>query len=1049
MQDIFDRSDKMRKILVLCFILFSAFALQACGSEDYSNRAIRFNGETLEWDGGRNESYTVRVNQDEILGNSSSNSTVIGRMDASFSVEIIISKNNEEQARLTQEFTYLPTVTSVELNADGEISWEPSPGATRYAVSVNNTTTNFTSTRFTNELPVGIHAFIIKPLGPNESFFSYPSNPFEVRKLAAPQNIEYTDGVIRWDTVQGNRGYEVFINNDLFATTNERHVNYFANDQSFDIRIRAVGNENNLIIKSALSERITYLYLDTPRNLRMEEGILVWDRVSDATGYELTVDGVLKNVTDHRYEELEAGVVSDVRIKAVSSNHRYFSNWSPNQTFSILRAPSIDWNADLTVEEEINQNILWDTVLNAYGYLVELTKPSGEVEVFNYGQSQRVFGHPYDQVGTYTVRVRALSDPSQTDVSGSRFSNAITIERLAAPTLGSQPISSDPGDLAQGFNLQFNSVQSASGYKLLKEGQVIQESGSNSFRVLGLEENSTLEEQEITFKLISTGNVSTVGGQKQVTLNSLLSDATSFTITILATPQRIEFSGFMAQWEQIQKSSDYTVRVGGTTFTSTQSEHNLDSLEPGSYNFSVIARGDGRSILPSNESSPKPVQRLEPPINLRISTQDVDEGELSFDSVANALSYQVIIGHNATPLDYSGLGNISDRISTNGTPVMVIAVANYLNQQTGVYMISSPASPTKQFTKLAPPSFTERPLTNTDFSWLSPSNVDITQHTPLYRVYNHNLIAYNTGVSGRTMNIESFEPGTYTFYVRAIGDGINFINSDLSSPLDVQILPPVTIDIVDDGYQWQAIPGATSYEVYVDGQEVKVEPHIAGKTYRFEPTFTELKTYKVEIIARGNNGISVVDSKPSIINQLTRRLNTPAFSFEYSHEAVTAGGTINITVTTPAPNARGYTMIIGGATHFVDGEYYEFSPGGPGDYTISVIAQGGAIVDEIYYINSLPAGGTSTTTLSLLGTPSVSSIVLTLDGRLSWGNVTSSTGYEYDIEFDDGTTLTGTTTRTYLDLDLNEKSSVIIRLRARGGGNVIHSDWVTITRNLD
>ena len=417
-----------------------------------------------------------------------------------------------------------------------------------------------------------------------------------------------------------------------------------------------------------------------------------------------------------------------------------------------------------------------------------------------------------------------------------------------------------------------------------------------------------------------------------------------------------------------------------------------------------------------------------------------------------ASSYTIIFDNNLTQIPVDTLGNMNQHITTSGTTVHMYAIANYYHPSNGEYFMTSPSSDTKQFTKLRAPEFSEAAFTNSHFNWIAPTNINSLEYTPNYVVYNGNKLAYNIGTVGTSMNISEFPSGVnYTFYVRAIGDGVNYINSEFSEAISIQKLgiPQVTID--QDEYVWSNITGATAYAVYVDGVLSDIKYHFSGNVNRFKPYFSELKSYDVKVYAIGDGGYNSIDSAPFELTQFTKQLTLPGFSFSYTGPFYTLDGKITLTITTPTANASGYVYIIGGHEQTQNNLSHEFTPPGAGVFTLSIYALGGKIDQEgYYYIDSLPTGGNSNYQLTILPAPNQSLIQVSLDGRISWGTVSGAYGYEYELIWDGGSAIiTNTTTRTYVDVDLSQYTNLKVRVRVVGNGTkVIGSEWIESEFNL-
>ena len=131
--------------------------------------------------------------------------------------------------------------------------------------------------------------------------------------------------------------------------------------------------------------------------------------------------------------------------------------------------------------------------------------------------------------------------------------------------------------------------------------------------------------------------------------------------------------------------------------------------------------------------------------------------------------------------------------------------------------------------------------------------------------YNYNLAALDLAA------------GTYSVSIKAIGDGVDYLDSAMSGAVDytvtdgpTQLQTPFGIVISPQGIvQWGAMANASSFEVYVDG--VTGSPFaVAAGTYSFDLATLSLAsgTYDVTIKAIGD-GVDYTDSDISGIVQYT------------------------------------------------------------------------------------------------------------------------------------------------------------------------------------
>ena len=371
------------------------------------------------------------------------------------------------------------------------------------------------------------------------------------------------------------------------------------------------------------------VYLDTVVNQVVENGILYWDEIPEATGYRIKINGIIQSqvLSTNYYTGLTANASTEISIQPFSNNAQYFSSWSSPVAYRLLPSPTLSWNSALDLDGDANNNITWNGINGAIGYKVELIDPNGDTTEFTYGQSQRSFSDHYSLTGTYKVRVSAIADPL-TSFSVSKFSQEITINRLPAPVAATQFITSNPAVLQQGFTATFNAVTGASKYELYKEGLLHLSTTQQQFSVFDVTSSNNTSKLNINYYIRAIGGVSSINDKIVVNLDSLTQSALSFEIIVLATPSQQTISGYEYSWASVNDAYGYNVDISGNSIISSQPQLNLSDLESGRFQVRVNARGNGSHVLPSNFTTTQIVNRLAKPTNIRIATLGVSEGQL-------------------------------------------------------------------------------------------------------------------------------------------------------------------------------------------------------------------------------------------------------------------------------------------------------------------------------------------------------------------------------------------------------------------------------------
>ncbi len=1065
------KSRKFTLILATVLLLMATVLFTACDAKTKltAPQDISYDGTVLTWPAVENaDSYTVKINDAEPL-TVRTNSYAYRADGTTFTVEIKAQNTTGKKPVLSDafimEFKPLEAINEVRVANDGSISWDMANLATGYKLKLDGKELEqVVYVPEFKEIGAGAHSIQVRPvIDGDPSYYSSwsPAVSLTILETLTKDDITYADGKLSWTYVTGAQYYEIKVNGVVLSSEcTSTQIEYDPHHADFEATVKAIGNHASTYDGSE-SEIKKFVFLDPVTNIRVEDGILLWDAVNGADAYRLKLNNTVysQTFTECSFDKLTANVPTDIQIMPITSDTAYFSDWSTVKSVLLLSAPHIRWEGDFNLSGEAIQSIVWDGIDNVAGYAVELTRPDGTVVVNSLGSLARGFEEAYLQKGTYKVRVKALAAADSTNVTcDSAYSTPITVVRLEGPKpTGDEYIKSNPEKLSEGFVVNCKAVTGASQYRLFKNGAEEQSNITPQFTVTELVSEMTLEEQQFNFRVQAVGSVKTVDGMTVVSLNSLEADDLSFNITVLATPAKRAdgyMSGYNFSFGSVNGAMGYAVDVGGMRYTASATTYDLSILEAGSYNVRVCAKGNGTNVLASNYSSPLNVVRLAAPTNVRIQTENA-EGLLSYNSVLHATGYTVVFNNDGNAVPADSISNINSRITEAGTTLYMQSTANYYNEDQTVYYMTSSPSATYTFIKLAAPVFADPIYDNGRLVWNKPSNINTEVYTPTYNVYpDETNRPYNGEFNGTSIDLSGLEGGqTYVFTVEAIGDGTRYVNSNRSDPRSLYKLVTPTVTRENGKYVWSSVARAVSYAVYVDGELMETYSAQSGaKSFSYSPNFSELKTYTVQVIAVGD-GITSIDSNPATIYQETKQLITPDFTVSYSQEAYSSTGEIVVTITTKSPYATGYSYTVAGVTKTSPAETHRHNPGSAGTFDVRVYALGGSFDENgIYYLDSQSQGGNARYQITLLASINIgSNFKLTADDFLSWDPVAGSSGYEisYSIDGAGFTAPEKVMGTSYGFADLSNVTILTVRIRAKGNGvNSVSSEYVEKTWTL-
>lgn len=1007
-----------KKILLVLMLSLLVILLAACekdllgGNKTLSAVSdIRYDGTVITWNAVENaQKYAVSINGAEAISAPGAMFSYANTAGTPFTVSIVAKADgytDSEAASLT--FSPLSTISNVKVSDDGTISYDPVDGAAYYLVNVDGVDHVVNGLSY-DQLTAGTH--IVKISAKADSvdggivYYSKYSDPKtvvicgEVEK----EKIVYDSmtATLSWMGVSNAQAYEISIqsNSDIIReVVTQTSYAFDPHNSNFTVSVRALGNHATSYDSKVAVEK-NFIYLDTARNIRLVDGILYWDDVAGADGYKLRLNNSsIVVVEESKYDGLPVSASVDVEIMPISNEDTYFTSWSVRETFKILPAPVLQWvgNHD-GFDGRVATSIIWDAVENAEGYVVsvEYMAPDAKVpetpQLTSLSKLIVAFEYDYLNVGTYIIRVKSLANDADPNTSDSKYSQEIKVVRLAAPSLLSQnAITSNADNLQDGVTISFNSIARATEYRIWKENNIYQTVSTSQFKDYNVVSQEVIVEQLVQYKIQSVGkNAAKENGITTVVLDSLTANMLNVEIKVLATPNVRDMSGYIYSYDSVYGAFGYNVSVNGKNNGRDNTTIDLSYLASGTFDVKVCARGNGGDVLASNYSSSMQIYRLMSPWDIRIMTDSVNEGALSFSSDPNyaGSGFELYIDGSETAIPVDSMTNMKQYITTTGTEIFMRATANRYNELKTIYYMTSPASETLHIRKLTPVTFGNTAFTGSQFIWNASSGAI------RYEVYNAQEMLYGS-FDGASMQLDMLQDGNnYVFMVKAIGDGVTTFNSDMSDQKAIYKLKTPKVRIEGDRYVWNAVADATSYVFYIDGQIASLDIHVSGEEYYVIPNFTELKTYTIQVKAVGDGGVRTIDSGFCTLQQETRQLATPDFQISYSKDSYARDGEIIVTITQQTPNANGYVYIVGGVSTFSTETTFRYNPNGAGKYEVGVYAMGGKFDENgVYCLSSQTCGNNSSYSINLLGNVDESSVKVSMDGRITWAAVPDAVSY--------------------------------------------------------
>ncbi len=299
----------MIAILAIVMVAAAAVGLSACSKvQEILLKApenITYDGTYITWDKVNDaEYYMVQIDDGE--AKRSNSTTYFYEADGEAFDVTVSSVLGETQESTSTNFKPLATIEKFTGDNVGSISWDSVSCANAYQLSVNGEilSKNVTDTRY-SDLSEGSNRVKVKPIvSGDNTFYSFWSDEVNITIYSVPTKIRYDGTTLTW---QGNAAsYEVNINGQV-STVRGNSLDYSSDNRDFNVTVKALGNYSGTYDSKTASE--DFYYLDTVKQLIVEDGIIKWDGIDRAESYKIRINGVIQKdvLTEPQYDKL-AGV---------------------------------------------------------------------------------------------------------------------------------------------------------------------------------------------------------------------------------------------------------------------------------------------------------------------------------------------------------------------------------------------------------------------------------------------------------------------------------------------------------------------------------------------------------------------------------------------------------------------------------------------------------------------------------------------------------------------------------------------------------------------
>lgn len=651
------------------------------------------------------------------------------------------------------------------------------------------------------------------------------------------KNLCYDGEYISWSSVEGASGYVINIDSgrDIKVNQSSKTIKYKydSSGKDFNFYVEAlIGEQGN---SDNPSFTIDFENIGDITNFHVEDGMLTWDYVDNAEGYDIFLNGELINeiVTSNSYELEPGDFNAKVRsykkdLEMENNNNKYYSLWTSNISGKMLEpVENLSFDSD---------QFTWSPVSDSSSYTIRIGDKEYETYTANY-----VSGVLIDDL---SVQVKANGDLSK-KIYSSKWSYPKEYKYI--PAINTLRVENGA--------LVWDRPENAVKYKIKVNGIVQKE-------LVAVERYDTIQP-----------GVSTTIQVLPVSDSEMFYSSWSnpMTINILRSPS-ITFENNVIKWNAVSGAEGYSVNIikdgkeenyslGSETLTF---DYDFDLI--GKYSVAVKATvlSSGNGIYESKYSNVLNFTHLATPSEPTIINQPLEENQLMISTVnvANASKYylysnNVMIKESTTPvfnIDVRTIDDSSDEVSIK-LGIRAVGSINdndiYLDSQIRWFNI----------VKLAAPKNLQ--INGNQLSWSSVTNAE---------KYIVTIDGKRTEVTSNYYTLTDISAGNHDIYVQAEGNGENVITSSHSNVLSVKKLAKPVISTTKSGdkfyISWQAIDGATSYNVVLGNQNDSASSNsfIISDKLNY---FVAGQGTQVSVYAKGN-GTTIIDSDPSNTQTILR-----------------------------------------------------------------------------------------------------------------------------------------------------------------------------------
>lgn len=735
------------------------------------------------------------------------------------------------------------------------ITWSDDSQAEQWVVTINGKRKKVKTTSFKYDSEDKDFQLKIEGLHKKEGKDINPVWSGDVKYMPTVTGLNISDGELKWNTVSGAARYEVYNFESLMSTVSGKsHVELPTGE--FNLRVKALGPNEYAIYYSYPSETLSGVCLSSPHSITYNDGKFVWDAVTDADFYTVTINGEKFTANTNQLEYATTGKDIVFSVAASSNSANTYSAVPKEQTCYYLK-PIQNFSFDA------QGNLIWDKVVNATEYTLTINDVKMPTPITTEVYTNIELNKPYkisvvpSRIGEmyYTDEAISYSFEKLDVVKNIKFSGETSLITWDAhpraksyellingETITTEQTKYALGKLDKDLNLEIRAIGSGENSRsyfaepikytyiapvanlTITDGALTWSSSQKAIKYnLAFSNGQNIVSNECSYSQLQSGTQYTVKvipiGDNEKCFSYW---SENFTFQLLAAPV-INYTNGTIKWNGSSATGGYTVKVlapNSTIPTEIELAGSVFSYASnyeiaGKYEVSVRANPTpgASNVYASSFSEPLSIIRLEATgAHEIISTPEngKDAVQIRFNKVNYAAGYSIFVNEvkvsdattNEASVDFLSINSASDNeqvfkveIASNGKINGKEIILDSLNKYTfNVTRLATPQNVTVQ---------------GSIVSWDPVSKAE----KYIVTIDSKKIIATNT-----SYELMELTEGEHKVRVQAVSDQFNVIPSKYSAEAKVfKLSTPKNVTLVNNNgttlLTWSAVENATSYYI--------------------------------------------------------------------------------------------------------------------------------------------------------------------------------------------------------------------------------------------